>query len=103
VYAILGIIKVKPQHVSEFVEHVRKHAMSSLTEPGCLRYDVLQDRNDPHTICLYEVFRNEADLDFHRQQEYYERWMKMSAPWRDASSYSRRVLGYIFSSDGAEP
>ena len=42
-YAILGIIKVKPQHVSEFVEHVRKYAMSSLTEPGFLRDDVLQD------------------------------------------------------------
>lgn len=96
VYAILGIIKVKPAHLDEFVEHVREHAANSLRERGCLRFDVLQDRDDPLTICLYEVFRSEADLDFHRAQDYYQRWMEMSRDWRDRSSYSRRVLDPVF-------
>ena len=95
-YAILGIIKVKPEHLDEFVENVRRHAANSVQEPGCLRFDVLQDREDPLTICLYEVFRSEADLDTHRQQNYYKRWMAMSKDWRDTSSYSRRVLDHIY-------
>jgi autoinducer 2-degrading protein len=95
-YAILGIIKVKPEHLDEFLEHVRDHARNSLREPGCLRFDVLQDRNDPQTICLYEVFRSEADLNRHREQDYYRRWMAMSGDWRNGSGYSRRVLDHIF-------
>jgi autoinducer 2-degrading protein len=99
VFAILGIVKVKPQHLSEFVDHVRQHAHNSLREPGCVRFDVLQDRDDPLTICLYEVFHSEADLEFHRGQDYYKRWMEMSRDWRDASTYTRRVLDCIFFSD----
>jgi autoinducer 2-degrading protein len=99
VYAILGIIKVKPEHLKEFVDEVRIHAAHSVKEPGCLRYDVLQDTQDPHTICLYEVFRSEADLAVHRTYDYYKRWMAMSRDWRDASSYSRRVLAHIYPPD----
>lgn len=95
-YAVLGIIKVKPKHLTEFVEHVRTHAEKSSREPGCLRFEVLQDRQDPHTICLFEVFRSEADLDTHRKQDYYKRWMEMSRDWRDSASYSRRVLDHIY-------
>jgi (4S)-4-hydroxy-5-phosphonooxypentane-2,3-dione isomerase len=95
VHAILGIITVKPAHLDEFVEHVRNHARNSLREPGCVRFDVLQDRDDPLTVVLYEVFRSEADLDRHRAQGHYKRWMEMSRDWRDRSSYSRRVLDPI--------
>ena len=99
-YAILGTIKVKAEHLDEFVEHVRTHAKNSVQEPGCVRFDVLQDTTDPHTIVLYEVFRTEADLAAHKQYDYYKRWMSMSRDWRDASSYSRRVLDHVYFSRG---
>jgi autoinducer 2-degrading protein len=98
-YAIIGTIKVKPEHLKAFVDNVRAHARNSVREPGCVRFDVLQDRDDPRTICLYEVFRSETDLDSHRQQDYYKRWMEMSRDWRDGSSSNRRVLDAIFFSD----
>jgi quinol monooxygenase YgiN len=95
-YAVLGIIKVKPEHLKDFVEQVREHARHSAREAGCLRFDVLQDTADPHTICLYEVFRSEADLEAHRRHDYYRRWMDMSRDWRDDTGYSRRVLDHIY-------
>lgn len=98
-YAVFNTIRVKPQHLEDFVENARIHAKNSMTEAGCLRFDVLQDRQDPQTICLYEVFRCESDLDTHRQQDYYKRWMAMSRDWRDASSGSRRVLDHIYPPD----
>ena len=97
-YSILNIIKVNPEHLNDFVVNVRKHAKNSLGEPGCLRYEVLQDTKDPQTICLYEVFRSEADLDKHREHDYYKHWMAISRDWRDASSSSRRVLDLIYPS-----
>ena len=98
-YVILGTIKVRPEHLDEFVEQVRQHAARSLHEPGCLRFDVLQDTLDPHTICLYEVFRSEADLHSHRQQDYYREWMSRSRDWRDESQYNRRVLRNLHPED----
>ena len=35
-------------------------------EPGCLVYDINQDREDPLRFLLYEVYRDQAALDFHR-------------------------------------
>ena len=98
--AILGIIKVKAEHLDEFVEEVRRHAQRSIGEPGCLRFDVLQDTADPQTVCLYEVFRSEADLETHRGHDYYTRWMAISRSWRDGSVYSRRVLRHIYPPEG---
>ena len=100
-YTILGTIKVLPQHLAEFLVHVRMHAEASASEPGCLRYDVLQDVGDPLTVCLFEVFRSEADLAVHRQQPHYQRWMALSHDWRDRSVYSRRVLRNIYPDDEA--
>jgi autoinducer 2-degrading protein len=98
-YVVLGTIKVKAPHLAEFLTHVRDHAANSLREPGCVRYDVLQDAEDPLTICLYEVFRSEADLHLHHAQDYYARWMAMSRDWRDRSSYTRRVLRNVYPAD----
>ena len=98
-YIVQGTIKVKAEHLDEFVEHVRRHAAASTMEPGCIRFDVLQDAADPTTICLYEVFRSEADLASHRGQAYYQRWMEMSRDWRDAAHYSRRVLRNLYPDD----
>lgn len=99
-YVVLGTIKVKPAHLAEFLTHVREHAANSRREPGCVRYDVLQDLNDPHTVCLYEVFRSEEDLRAHHARDYYAQWMAMSRDWREASTGSRRVLRNLQPADG---
>ena len=96
VYVVFNTIKVKPEHLEDFIENVRNHAQNSLGEPGCLRFDILQDTEDPQTICLYEVFRTESDLETHRSQDYYKRWMAMSRDWREISSSTRRVLNLIY-------
>lgn len=100
-YAILNTIRVLPEHLDEFLANARQHAGNSLTEPGCMRFDVLQDRQDPCTVCLYEVFRSEADLDAHRTHDYYKRWMTMSRAWRDVAAGTRRVLSNVHPPDEA--
>ena len=65
--------------------------------PGAVGEDAYQ--NDPTTVCLYEMFRSEADLDFHHAQDYYKAWMAASRDWRDGSSYTRRVLRNVFPED----
>lgn len=95
-YVVLGTVKVKPEHLDEFLKHVSIHAANSSREPGCVRFEVLQDVDDPLTVCLLEVFRSEQDLQVHREQDYYRHWMDMSSGWRDRSRSSRRVLRDIY-------
>jgi len=102
-YVVLGTIRVKPARLTEFVARVTEHAARSLREPGCVRYDVLQDAGDPATICLYEVFLSEAHLHVHHAQDYYREWMAVSRDWRDHSTYSRRVLRNLHPPDGDWP
>ena len=41
---------------------------------GVIRFDVLQETEDPSRFLIVEVYREEADLDKHRQTEHYRRW-----------------------------
>ena len=66
-------IQVKPEHVTEFLELARYDAEhSEQDEPGCLRFDVIQDRDDPNRFYFYEVYRDEAALETHRQTPHFK-------------------------------
>lgn len=43
---------------------------ASLTEPGCLRYDVHQDLDDSGRIWLYEYWGSQAALTAHDQTDH---------------------------------
>lgn len=94
-YVVLNIIKVKQEFLEDFVTGVRDHASNSLTEPGCVRYEVLQDLDDPQTICLYEVFKDEAAFKEHLTHGYYNEWITSSKDWRHGENRIRHVLDYI--------
>ena len=43
-------------------------------EPGCLRFDVIQDDKDPNRIYFYEVYRDDAAFELHRKQPHLAVW-----------------------------
>jgi (4S)-4-hydroxy-5-phosphonooxypentane-2,3-dione isomerase len=68
-------VQVKPEHAAEFLEVVRYDAEhSEQDEPGCLRFDVIQDREDSNRFYFYEVYRDEAALEAHRKMPHYAVW-----------------------------
>jgi quinol monooxygenase YgiN len=100
-YVIFSINKIKSEHLAEFVEQVRVHAINSNAEPGCVRYEVLQDVDDPETVCLHEVFRDEAAFAAHQDAGYYREWMERSRDWRHAERRIRHVLDYVYTPERA--
>ncbi len=57
--ALMVTIKIKQGHKDEFMASMFGDARGSNNdEPGCLRFDVLQDSEDDNTIHLYEVYRD---------------------------------------------
>ena len=95
-HAIWGTVLVKPEHVQEFAENVRVHAQESSKEPGCLRYDAIQDAEDPTIFYLYEVFTDREAFDTHNGTERYKRWREMSRDWRREPRPPTRVLNHIY-------
>jgi autoinducer 2-degrading protein len=75
-------IQVKPDYVAEFLEVARHDAEhSGKDEPGCLRFDVIQDRDDANRFYFYEVYIDEAALEAHRQTPHFKRYFEKTQPW----------------------
>lgn len=100
-YVVFNIIRVKPEFLQTFVDNVYRHAENSSREPGCVRYEVMQDHSDAQVVCLYEVFRDEAAFNEHRTYDHYKHWMEISRDWREQENRIRHVLDYIYGPEQA--
>ena len=92
-------IQVKPEHIAEFLEIARYDAEhSQQDESGCLRFDVLRDRDDPNRLYFYEVYQDEAALEAHRQTPHFKLYFEKSQPLLAAPS-ERRFARNVIPSD----
>ena len=83
-YVIIAPIQIKDGHRDAFLEAMLDDAKGSVNhEPGCLRFDVIQDSGDPNRIWLYEVYVDEAAFEAHRQAPHFIKWRNTVKDWRD--------------------
>lgn len=73
-------LTVKPEAVAEFTRASLANHRGSIREPGVLRFDVLEDEEDPTRFLLYEVFRDEAAVQAHRETPHYNAWAQAVEP-----------------------
>jgi (4S)-4-hydroxy-5-phosphonooxypentane-2,3-dione isomerase len=92
--------RVKPDALAAFAEASRDNAAASLQEPGVIRFDVLQDQDDPTRFVLYEVYRKPEDQVAHRDTAHYQRWRDTVAAMM-AEPRSARKLVNAFPDDDA--
>ncbi len=57
-----------------FREAALANAEASRREPGVVRFDVLQDRDDASRFMLVEAYRSEQAAAAHKQTAHYARW-----------------------------
>ena len=67
-------VHVKPEWVSAFKEATLENARASLEEPGVVRFDVLQQHDDPERFVLVEVYRDEEATAAHKETAHYAVW-----------------------------
>ena len=73
--AIWVKVKVKPERRGDFLQAIEHDALGSeRDEPGCARFNVLQDAQDSNTYYFYEVYKDEAALEAHRAAPHYAVW-----------------------------
>jgi autoinducer 2-degrading protein len=75
--ALIVTAKVKPAERERFLSVIEDDAISSVRdEPGCVRFEVLQDKDDQDTYYFFEVYQDEAALEAHTKTPHYARWME---------------------------
>lgn len=74
-YALIVSVRVKPERREEFLQAIEEDGRGSREdEPGCLRFDVLQDNADPNHYFFYEVYRDEAAFKAHTEAPHFQGW-----------------------------
>ena len=68
-------VRVKPAERERFLKAIEVDALGSeKDEPGCYRFNVLQDAKDANVYYFYEVYEDEAALEKHRAAPHYAVW-----------------------------
>lgn len=83
-YIIVAAILIKEGFKERYISGIIENAGSAVRdEPGCSRFDVIQDANDDHKIWLYEVYDDEAAFKAHAQAPHFLKFREASADWRE--------------------
>jgi autoinducer 2-degrading protein len=75
-HTVIVNLQVKPDMVEAFLETIGETSRASRRdEPGCLRFDVHRDNDDPNHFVLYELYADErAFTEAHRGAPHYQKW-----------------------------
>ena len=80
-YVVCVTVHVTEDKVAEFIAATLDNASGTRTEPGNVRFDVLQREDEPTRFFLYEVYRSAEDFAGHQQTPHYLRWREAVTPW----------------------
>jgi (4S)-4-hydroxy-5-phosphonooxypentane-2,3-dione isomerase len=69
-------IKVKQDMLEPFKAATVKNAQKSIKEPGILRFDFVQQEDDPLNFLLVEVYKDSNAIAQHKETPHYAEWCK---------------------------
>ena len=85
-------VHVKPEAVAEFIKASTANHKGSVKEPGNLRFDFVQQADDPCRFMLYEAYESEEAVAAHKATAHYLKWrdtvQEMMAEPRKAVKYN---------------
>ncbi len=73
-HILLVHIAVKTEYIEEFTQASFENSRESRKEEGVVRFDVLQQTEDPNRFTLLEVYRTPDDHRKHRETIHYQNW-----------------------------
>jgi quinol monooxygenase YgiN len=66
--------QVKPEYLDAFVAATKINAAESAKEPGVVRFEFLQQEDDPTQFVLFEVYRDKEAPVKHKETAHYLEW-----------------------------
>lgn len=78
-YIWVVTLQVKSEVIDAFKSATKDNASNSIKEEGIMRFDLLQQGDDPTRFMLFEVYKSPDDLAKHRETLHYLRWRETVA------------------------
>ena len=79
-YIVLVHSHIHREHVERFLEITRQNAEASRMEDGCVRFDVIQQVDDPTRFTFIEMFKSEEAGAIHRETSHFKKWLEEAVP-----------------------
>ncbi len=79
-HIVLVEIKVKQECVDDFIAATIENAKNSRLESGVMRFDFIQQKDDPYKFSLIEVYVEADDQLKHRETDHYKKWRDTVEP-----------------------
>jgi (4S)-4-hydroxy-5-phosphonooxypentane-2,3-dione isomerase len=77
-FIVLVKVQVKPELTEEFKGAILRNAeLSVQRDPGCVRFDVLRQEDDPTRWFFYEVYEKEQAWVDHRKSAHFLAFMEV--------------------------
>jgi quinol monooxygenase YgiN len=73
-HILLVYCTVKPDQIDGFIAATIENAVNTRKEPEVVRFDFVQQTDDPTKFSLIEVYRSPEGLAAHRQAAHYLAW-----------------------------
>jgi len=67
-------IHVKPEVIVEFIKASEANHFESVKEPGNIRFDLIQQADDPCRFMFYEAYESEEAAADHKNTAHYLKW-----------------------------
>jgi autoinducer 2-degrading protein len=67
-------VHVKPDTVNGFINATTANHQESVREPGNLRFDFIQQSDDPCRFMIYEAYESEEAALSHKNTDHYLKW-----------------------------
>jgi autoinducer 2-degrading protein len=67
-------VRVKPDVVERFIEATLANHLETVKEEGNLRFDLIQQTDDPTKFIIYEAFVSDVGAAEHKNTPHYLKW-----------------------------
>jgi (4S)-4-hydroxy-5-phosphonooxypentane-2,3-dione isomerase len=67
-------VQVRPDAIDRFIEATNSNHLESVREPGNLRFDLIQQADDPCSFMIYEAYESDESAANHKNTSHYLLW-----------------------------
>ena len=86
---------IKPEMIEAYRAATLENARLTIQEPGVLRFDVLQDQEDPAHFSLFEVYRDDQARADHLETAHFKAWKEVALQSFDRRGSGNRFTAYF--------
>jgi autoinducer 2-degrading protein len=74
-------VHVQPDAVNGFINATIANHLESVKEPGNLRFDFIQQSDNPNRFMIYEAYESEEAAKAHKNTDHYLKWRDVVADY----------------------